>query len=262
MKIIKNWFQHRKQKISVIKDLRSLLSISAKDMEVIWQNFDRFYQQQEYARKLGESKTLNCLESFVTYVMLASHRPASIIEIGTYYGKSTRRIIDMKKMLGLEAPVTCYDICNDVSFFKPEEAKLVLADITPDPTKFLSEHSAPQFIFFDARPYDLIKNVVLSCLNELPEAVMIMHDCSPSLCRREMETDRSDLDISSSTGVWERHVLAECFNVSDPISHKLNSIATSTHQLIIFDTEHGLALLVPNNLIRSLAGKAAQFLIP
>jgi predicted O-methyltransferase YrrM len=255
MKAIKNWFRSRKQKTDVLRDLGQLLSIPAKDIEKFWQTFDQFYQQHNYAQTLGESKTLNQLESFIAYVVLASQRPESIVEIGTYYGKSTRRIIDMKNALGLAAPVTCYDITNDVRFFETAEANLILADITPDPTRFLSAHQTPQFIFLDARPFDLLKNVVTSCLNDLPNAIMIIHDCCLSLCRREMMIDHSCLEISSSTGVWERHVLAECFAVSDPTARDLDNVSTSTHQLMIFNTEYGLALLIPHRHIRVLSAR-------
>lgn len=253
MKAIKVWLRQRKQKASVLRDLARLFSISVEEMKTIWKAFDRFYRGHCYAQTLGEKKTLNQLESFVTYVMLAAQRPASILEIGTFYGKSTRRILDMKTALDLEAPVTCYDICNDVKFFQPEEARMILADITTDPTKYLAAAPAPRFVFLDARPYHLLKNVVESCLKDLPDTILTIHDCSPALCRREMKLERSCLDISSGTGVWERHVLAESFGVRDPLSKDLDDVATATHRLMIFHTEHGLALLVPQNRLSALA---------
>lgn len=255
MNAIKSWLRQRKKKASVLRNLSRLLSIPVGEMDAVWKTFDRFYREHRYIQTLGESKTLNRLESFVTYVMLASWRPASIVEIGTFYGKSTRRILDMKFALGLTAPVTCYDISNHVTFFKPEEAGLILADITPDPTKHLSSHPAPRFVFLDARPYRLIENVIASCMKDLPDTIMTIHDCGPSLCRREMQIDRSCLDISSSTGVWERHVLAECFHVSDPLSRDLDDAATSTHRLMIFNTEYGLALLIPQQQMRALSDR-------
>lgn len=255
MNTIKAWLRQRKQKASVLRDLARLFSISVEEMQTIWKAFDRFYRGHCYAQTLGEKKTLNQLESFVTYVMLAAQRPASILEIGTFYGKSTRRILDMKSALRLDAPVTCYDISNDVTFFNPEEARMILADITPDPTKYLSSHPTPRFIFLDARPYHLLKNVVTSYLKDLPDTIMTIHDCSPLLCHREMKLDRSCLEISSVTGVWERHVLAECFHVSDPLSRDLDDVTMPTHRLIIFGTEHGLALLVPQQQIHVLSAR-------
>jgi len=259
MNIIGNWFHHRKQKASVLSNLSRLLSISAKDMRTVWHGFDRFYQKQGYIQNLGESKTLNMMESFITYVILAGQQPASIVEIGTYYGKSTRRILDMKTFLRLAAPVTCYDISDNVKYFKHDEARLILKDITPITTKILAAHSDPKFIFLDARPYGLLKNVIMSCLNNQPDAILAIHDCSCNLCRREMVMDHSCPEITSSTGVWERHVLAECFNISDPLSHDLDDLATQTHRLMIFESDYGLALLVPKHQIRLIGDRISRF---
>lgn len=259
MNVFRNWFHHRKQKISILGNLSRLLSISAKDMRTVWNRFERFYRNQGYIQNLGESKTLNMLESFITYVILAGQQPSSIVEIGTYYGKSTRRILDMKKFLGLAAPVTCYDISDNVKYFKPDEARLVLKDITPFATKILGGHSDPKFIFLDARPYHLLKNVIMSCLNDQPDTILAIHDCSCSLCRREMIMDRSCLEITSSTGVWERHVLAECFNISDPLSHNLDDLSTQTHRLMIFESDYGLALLVPKHQIHLIRDRICRF---
>ncbi len=258
MNAIREGFRRRRQTASVISGLSRLLSVPRADIKTVWTQFDRFYRAHGYAQTLGESKTLNQLESFVTYVMLAAQRPASIIEIGTYYGKSTRRILDMRLELGLDAPVTCYDISDHVTFFKPEEASLILADITPDPTRNLAPHPTPRFIFLDARPYHLLKGVITSCLTDLPDTVMTIHDCSPGLCRREMTLERSCLEISSSTGVWERHALAECFGVSDPLSRELDDLATPTHRLMVFDTAHGLGLIVPRGLLPTLSQRVRE----
>jgi len=258
MNPLQQWFTHQKQKKAVIRNLSWLLSIQQRDIETLWQSFDHFYREHRYETTLGEAKTLNRLESFITYVMLAAQRPASIIEIGTFYGKSTRRIIDMKSTLGLSAPIFCYDICDNVTCFLPEEAKLILADITIDPRKHLAAYPAPRFIFLDARPYHLLKNVIATYLEHFPDTIMTIHDCSSSLCKREMTMDRSCMEISSSTGIWERHVLAECFQKVDPLSPELDDIDTPTHRLMIFDTTHGLALLVPKQKLLGLRNQIEQ----
>ena len=258
MNPLQHWVTHQKQKKAVIRNLSRLLAIQQRDIETLWQSFDHFYREHRYGKTLGESKTLNRLESFITYVILAAQHPASIIEIGTFYGKSTRRIIDMKSTLGLTAPIFCYDISDNVSCFQPEEAKLILADITNDPRKHLSEYPAPRFIFLDARPYSLLKNVIQVYLEHFPDTIMTIHDCSPSLCKREMTMDRSCTEISSSTGIWERHVLAECFQKVDPLSPELDDIDTPTHRLMIFDTTHGLALLIPKQQLMRLRNQIEQ----
>jgi hypothetical protein len=54
------------------------------------------------------------------------------------------------------------------------------------------------------------------------------------------------LAISSHSGLWERHVLAEIFQVQN---EQLDDLRTPTHYLTIFSTPHGLALLAPITLL-------------
>ena len=54
--------------------------------------------------------------------------------------------------------------------------------------------------------------------------------------------------ITSRTGHWERHVLAEIFGVDNPLDSSLDDRETETHRLRVFETPHGLAVIMPKSL--------------
>jgi hypothetical protein len=198
-----------------------------------------------YASSLGEEKTLCLEEAFVTYVILCLTRPKTIIEIGTEYGGSTRRIIDMKVQLELDAEVVCFDVVNKVKHFEQNEARLVLKDLTHSFKADVLEALHPGFIYLDAHPYHLLRNIIKEVMNATPSPVLAIHDCTRGLCNPRMRLDKNDFNITSGTGVWERYVLAELFGISDPRSRRLDNYQTPRHSFRVFRTRHGLGVLYP-----------------
>ena len=75
--------------------------------------------------------------------------------------------------------------------------------------------------------------------------MLALHDCGRGLCNPRMAIARDDPNVSSLTGVWERHVLGEAFGVADPLDPRLDATATDTHRLRVFDTPHGMAIVLP-----------------
>ena len=62
----------------------------------------------------------------VLYAVLATRRPSGpVVEIGTQYGRSTRRILDMIDLLGLDTRVICYDIHDDVRHFRKLDSQSI-----------------------------------------------------------------------------------------------------------------------------------------
>lgn len=70
--------------------------------------------------------------------------------------------------------------------------------------------------------------------------IIAVPDCAPGLCNPKMKLAKDDLNITSSTGHWERHVLAKIFGVSNVLSEELNQLKTETHRQMIFGTPHGV----------------------
>ena len=220
-----------------------LWSISPSQASGLWDQHEAFVGNQGYGDEITAGKTLSLDESFFVYVLMARRRPRTIVEIGTQYGRSTRRIIDMGKALGLDSRVVCYDIADEVKYFeKRREAELRICDITSDFRTEVMEGLKPDFVFLDARPRPLIEAVVSGVMSSPGSGLLAIHDCARGICR----LDASDIPLispTSMTGVWERHVLATAFSVANPLSPQLDSCVRFGMRLRIPPTRHGLAML-------------------
>jgi len=234
----------------LLSEISGFFNIEHGEVATMWQTYEAFSRDKNYKNILGEGKTLSTEEAFIIFIVLSFIRPRTIVEIGTEWGRSTRRIIDMKNILNIDGEIICFDINNQVKYFTPDEATLIVKDITWTFSKDVLNVYDPGFIFLDAHPYYLIKNVVQTILNEskLPIAI---HDSSKGLCNPYMTISKDDpTNISSSTGVWERHVLAEIFNIENVLSDKLDDVETASHRLRIFSTKHGLSVILPKTFMR------------
>lgn len=216
-----------------------------------YQTYQAFSQQKGYAQTLGESRTLNFEEAFLLYLAALRLRPAQAVEIGVQYGKSTRRILDLLRLIRPDSQLTAFDIVDQLRFVSHEEVKLKLHDLTNDFESAVLHDLAPGLIFVDTRPYDLLKNVITSFLEWSLEhpSLLAIHDCTIRLYNPHMRIPRSAPQlVSSRTGTWERHVLSEIFGLPP---RQLDEVRTSTHHLRIFGTRHGIALLAPLSVLES-----------
>jgi hypothetical protein len=237
---------------ALVDDVARFFGLERPGVESRLRTYQQFHDAQGYARRLGEFKTLCFEEAFVLYVTLSLFRPRTVVEAGTQHGKSTRRLLDMAGLLGLESRFVCFDRADEVRHFAPGEAELVTGDLTGRFREAVLEAHRPRLVFLDVHPYALLREAVAGTL-AAGDCVLAVHDCGRGLCNPRMALPRDDPAVTSVTGVWERHVLAEVFGVGDPLSPRLDDLATPTHRLRIFDTPHGLAVIVPQG-----AANAAQ----
>jgi hypothetical protein len=214
-----------------------------KEVQSRYHTYRAFHEARNYAATFGERKTLCFEEAFILYNILANTRPQSIVEIGTQYGRSTRRIIDIKNLLKLDSSIVCFDVADEVQHFGRGEAQLVLKDVTHSFHQDVLQTHGPSLIYLDAHPHGLLKHVISETMTAAPHCMLAIHDCSPYLCNPRMTRSKDDLHITSVTGHWERYVLAEIFKVSNPLSKHLDNCQTATHRLRIFGTPHGLAVI-------------------
>jgi hypothetical protein len=235
----------------LISDASWFFSLPPATVREKFSAYQALHKSKRYKKLLGEEKTLCFPEAFIVYVGLSIIRPAIIVEIGTQYGNSTRRILDMRDALGLKSRVICFDIMNELKFCRLDEVELILSDITGRFRERVLDAYHPEFIFLDARPYHLLNDVVGEFLKFNGNAMLAIHDCGRGLCNPQMVLGKDDLAISSATGIWERHVLAERFGIHDPLSGQLDRIETATHRLNIFQTPNGLAAIAPRRIVTS-----------
>ena len=169
----------------------------------------------------------------------------SVVEICVQYGMSTRRIIYIKNDLGLNLPIYAFDIVDEVKFFSLDEAVLRLEDLTDRfETSVLGKYP-PGLIYLDAHPYKLLKEIISEVLKD-GRFILVIHDCGRGLYNRYMPITRKENHlITSLTGMWERHVLAELLGIKNPADLQINDTTTTNYRLRIFSTKHGLTVLLP-----------------
>lgn len=233
----------------LLDQLTQFFYLRRADVEGMFGVYRAVHDAKKYAETLGEQKTLCFEEAFGLYVLLATIRPRTIVEIGTQHGKSTRRILDIKTLLGLPSRVVCFDVTNEVQHFTPAEAELIVKDVTGKVQNDVVRAYEPGLIFLDVHAYGLLKEVVTQTVADPKSWTLAIHDCGRGLCNPHMTLRKDDPNVTSSSGVWERHVLAEVFGIPDPLSGQLDSVETPTHRLRIFDTPHGLGVLVSKGAI-------------
>ena len=238
----------------LLRDLADALERSPERIARLWSAYQALAQTKRYAQRLGEIGTTSSEEAFALHCLLEAHEPANLIEIGTYQGASTRRLLDSIDHLQLQTKVTTYDIVDLVRHFGPEEASLRLHDLTDTFERDVLERFERGIIYLDAHPWQLLQNVTRGVLRR-DDWILAIHDCSPILCNPRMTISRDEPRlISARTGHWERHVLADIFDVDDPLDARLDNLETERHRLRIFGTQHGLALIVPKRLLQAADG--------
>jgi hypothetical protein len=232
-------------------EIQNFFNFPLEKVELEYKTYKNYSERMDYAIRFGEQKTLCFEEAFLLYLVAKINSPKNFCEIGTQYGKSTRRIIDIFKFLN-QAPVCyCYDIVKEIRYVSDDEVRFNQHDLTADFEVDVLENKSPEIIFLDAHPYQLLNKIIREYIiwSSTYPSILAIHDCSRGLYRKKMDVPKDNPSIISSyTGLWERHVLAEVFQVPD---EKLDDLITTTHHLKIFPTPHGLALLAPLSIIRT-----------
>jgi hypothetical protein len=228
----------------LVADMAEFLGLGRDSVEATFRTYRRFHEAKGYAHRFGELKTLCFEEAFVIHTLLAALRPKRLVEIGTAQGRSTRRILDSIALAGLECRVTTFDIANQATHFTPDEATLAVEDLRGRFRPRVLQEIGADVIFIDMHDYALLDEAVGECLADEGRRVLAIHDCTAGLCNPRMTLAKDDPNVTSETGTWERHILAARFGVADPLSPALDRAATATHRLTIFDTPHGLGVLM------------------
>lgn len=238
---------------SLFAEIAKFFSISLDEVKSIWKEYQTLSPRQ-YGEKYGgewERKHLCTEEAFLLFMLLKKFPVPSVVEIGTQYGKSTRRIVDMKKMLGNTAPIVCYDIVDSVKYFSSDEAELRLKDLTDSFKEEVLDRLPPGLIYLDAHPYGLLEEVLGEVVKD-GRWIIAVHDCGLGLCNPHMTIPKSVYEyITSRSGLWERYVLAPLFGFKRAEDPAMNDSANDTYRMRIFSTLHGLAVLVPRSLAPS-----------
>lgn len=233
----------------LISQAADYFNIPLHEVQEHFQSYQKLHVDKDYERTLGERKTLSFEEAFLIYLAVLRLRPSHVVEIGTQYGKSTRRILDILDQLDLTSTVTCLDVVDELKYVSHQEINLILHDVTNNFLETILAQYSPGVIYLDAHPYKLLDNVIAQFIewSQTHPAILAIHDCGIGLFNPHMRIPKDDpIAITSKTGHWERHVLTEIFSAPN---QDLEDYSTPTHRLRIFSTTHGLALLAPISIL-------------
>lgn len=238
-------FVERVDQERMLRSAAELFEMPVEQVSARWEDYEAFSRENRYAERFGERKTLCTEEAFLLALAIEQRRPRRIVEIGVQQGKSTRRILDTLRRLQVDCRVVGFDMQDSVQHFAAEEASLVVEDVTGRFRRSVLEAFTPDLLLLDVHAHDLLQEAIRETIACRPNCLLAIHDCGRGLCNPRMTLRPEDPDVTSATGAWERHMLARQFGIANPLSRQLDHYDTSTHQLRIFDTPHGLALIVP-----------------
>ena len=225
----------------LISDVAGHFGLSVGDAKACFDECLRIHIAKGYKDRL---KHLSMEEAYIIYLAMTLKKPKSFVEIGPQFGRSTRRIIDMAKELGLDCKITCFDVVDAVDCFTKDEATLVIKDVTNSFKEDVLNALSPSVIYLDAHPHGLLKNVISGVMSSGWDGIMTIHDCGLGLCNPRMTLPKSNPRVTSNSGVWERHVLAEEMGLQSPLDPRLDGgIVSKGFRLRVFNTQHGLAVL-------------------
>jgi glycosyltransferase involved in cell wall biosynthesis len=223
----------------------ALLGLTTAQAMGLYRGYRALHERERYAERLGEYKTLCFEEAFVLYAVLTTRRPRSLAVVGTRDGRSARRLLDMRDALGLDAPLACFDAADRAEHLRAGEAEVTVRDLAGRFQADVLDGRPAGLAFLDVHPYALLAESVAAVLADTRGWVLAIQSCGRGLCNPHMAVARGDPDVTTLTGLWERYVLAEAFGLADPLDTRLDEAETPTHRLRVFDTPHGLALIVP-----------------
>ena len=226
------------------KDTAGSLGISLDSAGENYILYRRTHETLDYERRFGEFKTLCFEEAYVIYCAVRSVKPRSIIVIGAQQGQSTRRIIDLSRLAGINLKPVCFDFSDQIEHFSKDEADLRVCDLRGKFDAEVLRAHQPGLIFVDEHNRDLLDEIIRGVLADRRNWTLVLHDCGRGLCNPRMRVSEGD-EVTSMTGVWERHLLARAFGVEDPLSERLDATSNASHRLTIFETTHGLAVVRP-----------------
>jgi|GEM_PF-639426 len=226
----------------LVDDVAEAFGLDRTSVERMYGVYRAVHESNGYARTSGEVKTLCFEEAFILCVTMSLYRPQALLAVEPADGRALRRIVDIKGLLGLDCRVACFGHPFGPADVAPDEAEVIAAD----PIGRLAESARLRqaaLVYLDRHEHALVDEAVRLALDWPGDLVLALHDAAPGLCNPHPTIAKGDPRVTSATGVWQRHVLAEAFGVSDPLSPALDRAETATHRLRVFETRHGLALI-------------------
>jgi len=229
---------------ALLAGVTELWNLPPRLAEGLWEQFQSFYDQRNYAASLGEFKTFTFEETFILGALFTVSRPARVVQIGLDDGRATRRIIDLLRFLALPDKLLGFGDRDSIMYVDPAEIELQDLSAVSEWDVNSLENGRGGVVIVDCHRREIVLEILSRIRQTTAEWSLVLHDCGIGLCNPQMSDFSQDRPVSSATGVWQRHLLAEAFGVADPRSFELHDCRREFDRLRIFETQHGLGVVL------------------
>jgi len=169
-------------------------------------SFDKLFDNSCVPKALKVNRSLSKEECRHIFSYMQERKPKMMLEFGVQNGCSTRAFVEMAKWAKLNMTLHSWDIMDVLKCIGKNEFNFHLGDITGKERAVFDEYN-PDFVFLDAHPYQLTKNIIEICLERKID--FMCHDVVyPVGLQRTCERTNGFSDLRVETNAnWELFLL-------------------------------------------------------
>jgi len=174
-------------------------------------SFDELFDNGCLPKVLKVNRSLSKEECRHIYNYMNEKNPKVMFEFGAQNGCSTKSFVEMAKWVNIGFSLHSWDIVDELKCISKKEFNFHLEDVTGN-EEFIFDKYHPDFVFLDAHPYELTRNLIKICLKRKID--FIMHDIAYSIgLQRTCERTNGFTDLSVKTNAnWELFLLGVLIN--------------------------------------------------
>lgn len=177
-------------------------------------SFDELFDNSGLKQILKIGRSLSKEECRGVYRYMLEKKPKTMFEFGVQFGCSTRAFIDMAKWANIDLNLHSWDIAdelNESKCIRRDQFNFHIKDVTGKEEHIFNKHN-PDFVFLDAHPYVLTKNLIEICLKRRID--FMAHDIAQFIgLQRTCERTNGFTDLSIKTNAnWELYLLGVLIN--------------------------------------------------
>ena len=169
-------------------------------------NFDELFNGGCLPKVLKVNRSLSKEECRCIYNYMNKKKPEVMFEFGVQNGCSTKSFVEMAKWANIEFNLHSWDIADELKCIGKNEFSFHLEDITGKEESIFDKYQ-PNFVFLDAHPYELTRNIMKICLKRKID--FMAHDVAYSIgLQRTCERTNGFTDLAVKTNAnWELYLL-------------------------------------------------------
>jgi len=175
------------------------------------EDFDFLFDNSCLQKVLKVNRSLSKEECKFIFEYMQERKPKIMFEFGVQNGCSSKAFVEMSKWAKIDFSLHSWDIIDVVKCIRKDEFYFHLGDITGKEKMAFDKYN-PNFVFLDAHPYHLTKNIMEICLERKID--FIAHDVVyPIGLQRTCERTNGFTNLNVETNAnWELFLLGILIN--------------------------------------------------